>query len=493
MEVHMLLRQLLADFDPALDLSGIPDLEILGVRDDSRKVKVGDLFVARPGSKTDGAQFVADAHARGAVALVADRRIDAAPIPQICVPDTSLAASVLANLFQGSPSKKLRVIGITGTNGKTTTTYLLRHILGKLSVKCGLVGTVQIDDGRRVTESEMTTPGAVQVAELLAAMRAHGCRTCAIETSSHALEQKRVAGVEFAAGAFTNLTRDHLDYHKTMDHYAGAKAKLFESLPEGSVAVVNAQDEWAGRMTRQCAANVFTFGFSDDASYRAADVAISASGSHFVLITPDGRCEVSMPLIGRHNIENALCAAALAGEVFGLSVHQISAALKDAAGAPGRLQMVRAGQPFTILVDYAHTHDALENVLSALRPLTRGKLRVVFGCGGDRDRTKRPLMGKVAADLADAVYITSDNPRTENPQNIIDEIICGLAVDSEKSLVVEPDRRTAIEAALRDADKNDVVLIAGKGHENYQIIGATRHHFDDVEEATRVISSRVTA
>jgi len=490
----MLLRKLFAEYgDPSIDISAIPDLEILGIREDSRNIRVGDLFVARPGSKTDGAKFIADAVSSGAIAVVTEQPIASVTIPQIVVQDAAYAASKLANVYHGSPSRKVRVIGVTGTNGKTTTTYLVRHLLKKVRAKCGLVGTVQIDDGIRAVESEMTTPGAVQVAELLAKMRENGCRACAIETSSHALDQKRVAGVDFSAGAFTNLTRDHLDYHKTMDIYADAKAKLFELLSEGGIAVVNAEDEWAGRMTRQCKANVVTFGFSEGANYRAADVAITASGSNFVMLTPDGRSEVAIPLVGRHNIENALCASALVGELFGLSVHQISAGLKDATGAPGRLQQVRAGQPFAVLVDYAHTPDALENVLSALRPLTRGKLRIVFGCGGDRDRTKRPIMAQIAARLADAIYVTSDNPRTENPQAIIEEIVSGLPADSGKSLAVEPDRRVAIELALGDAQKSDVVLIAGKGHENYQIIGTTKHHFDDVEEASRLLTSRVNA
>jgi UDP-N-acetylmuramoyl-L-alanyl-D-glutamate--2,6-diaminopimelate ligase len=324
-------------------------------------------------------------------------------------------------------------------------------------------------------------------------MRDKGCRACAMEVSSHSLHQGRVAGVNFAGAAFTNLTGDHLDYHKTMDDYAAAKAGLFETLPSHGVAVVNAEDKWTPRMVANCPGRIIRYGFGKTADYRARDIAITSAGTHFILHTPDGRAEMDLHLIGKHNIENALAAAALLGEVFGLSVHQLAAGLKDAQGAPGRLQAVRSGQPFAVLVDYAHTDDALENVLSALRPLTRGRLRVLFGCGGDRDRTKRPRMARTAERLADVVYVTSDNPRTENAQSILDEICAGFTAERMKSVRVELDRRSAIEQVLADAEPNDVVLLAGKGHENYQIIGTTKHHFDDVEECTRVLTGKSVA
>ncbi len=336
----------------------------------------------------------------------------------------------------------------------------------------------------------MTTPGPVEVSHLLASMRDKGCRACAIETSSHALDQGRVAGVRYAGAAFMYHTGDHLDYHKTMDNYAAAKAKLFESLDEGGVACVNNDDRWSARMVEKCRARIIRFGFGRGADYRARDIAVTAQGSTFIMVTPDGKAEVHMQLIGRHNIENALAASALVGEIFGLTVHQISAGLRGAGGAPGRLQTVRAGQPFAVLVDYAHSDDALRNVLLALRPITRGKLRVLFGCGGDRDRCKRPRMARVADELADAIYVTSDNPRTENPQSILDEIATGLPADSAKSVVIEADRRKTIERILQDAEADDVVLIAGKGHEKYQIIGTAKHHFDDVEECERVLSAK---
>src|SRR5687768_8552490 len=481
--LHTLLRQ----FDSSISLAGLPNAEINGVREDSRQVTPGDLFVARGGTKTDGAKYVADAKERGAVAVVCEAKIPNSPLPCIVVKDAGAAASVLANLFQSSPSAMMRVFGVTGTNGKTTTTYLIRHLLGKVGQRCGMIGTVEIDDGRTRREASMTTPAACDIAELLATMRDRGCRACAIEVSSHALDQGRVAGVTLAGAAFTNLTGDHLDYHKTMDAYAAAKARMFESLGHSAVAVVNADDKWAPRMVQDCHGRVIRFGFGKTADYRAKDPAYSPTGTRFLLMTPDGRAEVQMQLIGRHNIQNALAAAALAGEVFGLSVQQIAAGLRDAQGAPGRLQAVRAGQPFAVLVDYAHTDDALENVLSALRPLTRGKLRVLFGCGGDRDRTKRPRMARTAEKLADAVYVTSDNPRTEDPGAILDEILTGLTPGTRAAAVVEPDRKGAIRRILADAGPEDVVLIAGKGHENYQIVGDEKRHFDDVEEASRFL------
>lgn len=484
MRLHSLLRFL----DPPPDLSAIPDLQINGVHEDSRLVRQGDLFVARPGTQSDGAQFARDAQSWGAAAIITQSVIPQVTLPQILVPSAAVAASVLANAFHGNPSHDVSVVGVTGTNGKTTVTYLIRHILQHVGRKCGMIGTVEIDDGAKQVESNMTTPGAIQVAELLAAMRHHHCRACAIETSSHALDQHRTAGVRYAAAGFTNLTGDHLDYHGTLEHYAAAKAKLFGQLPADAVASVNVDDPHHERMIRDCDARIVTFGIKRPADYRAVDFAVTMNGTSFVLNSPDGKTEISLKLIGRHNIENALCAISLCCETFGLTIHQVAAALRNATGAPGRLEPISLGQPFAVLVDYAHTDDALQNVLSALRPLARNKLRVVFGCGGDRDRTKRPRMARVAEQLADAVYVTSDNPRTENPQSILGEIVCGFTIENTKAIIVEPDRRSAIEQAIADAETGDIVLIAGKGHENYQIVGTTKHHFDDVEEATRAIT-----
>jgi UDP-N-acetylmuramoyl-L-alanyl-D-glutamate--2,6-diaminopimelate ligase len=490
----MLLQSLLKKFNPNLPLGNLKNINITGVRDDSRRVRPGDLFVARCGSKADGRQYVLDAASRGAVAVLTPSRIPDCPIPQLILADTTTAVSPLANLFFENPSQIVQVLGVTGTNGKTTTTYLIRHILAAVNKRCGMIGTVELDDGRTRREATMTTPGAVEVAELLGTMRDKGCWACAMEVSSHALDQSRVSGVNFAGAAFTNLTGDHLDYHQTMENYASAKARLFEQLDADAVAVMNANDEHASRMVKNSKARVITFGVGrKTADYRATDVQIDFDGSHFVLDSHGHEAPVHTPMIGRHNIANALTAAALVGEVFHLSVQQIADALKTAHGAPGRLECIRAGQGFGVFVDYAHTDDGLENVLSALRPLTTtGKLRVLFGCGGDRDNSKRSRMAKVAERLADVVYVTSDNPRTEHPGAIIDEICSGFTRKSGKPVIVEADRRCAIERVLNDAGDGDIVLLAGKGHENYQIIGTDKRHFDDVEEARKVLERRTS-
>lgn len=485
----MLLRALFKQFDPTLNLQRLPDTRVTAITDDSRAVVPGSVFVARAGTKTDGAAYIKEAAKRGAVVVVAGQTIANAPVPVVIVPDPAAALSILAHKLAGNPTHNLKVIGVTGTNGKTTITYLIREILTHAGKKCGMIGTVETDDGLHTCESDMTTPGAVVVADLMSRMRDYGCAACAMETSSHALDQGRVAGVRYCAAVFTHLTGDHLDYHGSMDAYAAAKAKLFAQLDPSAVAILNADDVWSVRMLRDCkVVQPVRYGIKNAADYMARDLAVTAGGTNFVLEGPDGKTEVKMTLIGRHNVENALAAAAVCAEVFGLTVHQIAAALREAVGAPGRLQVVDAGQPFTVLVDYAHTDDALRNVLSALRPICRGKLRVLFGAGGDRDRTKRPRMAVVAAQFADSIVITSDNPRTENPRGIIDEILCGLPADTNASVNVEPDRRLAIGMILSLAQPGDVVLLAGKGHEKYQVIGAEKVHFDDVEDARNFLS-----
>jgi len=483
----LLLTDLLRQISPLATYGHLPQMPVTGIQEDSRLIQPGNLFIARGGTQTDGRRFQDQAQSRGAIAVITADADPKCTLAQVVVANPALAASILANAFYGNPSRTLKTIGITGTNGKTTIAYLLRHVLNHFGLTCGLMGTVEIDDGKDRWESTLTTPGPIEVASLLGRMRDQGCKACAMETSSHALHQSRVAGVHYAGAVFTNLTLDHSDYHRTMEDYAAAKARLFESLEEDSVAAVNAADPWTNRIIRDTKARIVRWGFGGTADYQARDVSITAGGSRFILHTPDGSAEMNLQLIGRHNIENALAACAVLGEVFGLNVHQLATGLKNAAGAPGRLQAVRAGQPFAVLVDYAHTDDALKNVLTALRPLAKNRLRVVFGCGGDRDRKKRPRMARVAEQFADVIYVTSDNPRTEDAQAILDEIVGGFTAEVTRPRFVEVDRRNAIERVLADSDPGDVVLIAGKGHENYQIIGSTKHHFDDVEECQRVL------
>jgi UDP-N-acetylmuramoyl-L-alanyl-D-glutamate--2,6-diaminopimelate ligase len=480
------LLELFRHFEPTTKLNKRQNLLVTGIEEDSRKVIAGNVFIARTGGKTDGRQYIADAVGRGAIAVAGDSKMDGLGVPQLILPD-AIAARV-ANAYYDYPSQTVKIIGITGTNGKTTTAYLIRHLLKKIGRKCGLIGTVEIDDGKRTVEAEMTTPGPVDVVRLLARMRDNGCRVCAMEVSSHALDQNRVAGTRFAGAAFTNLTGDHLDYHKTMENYAAAKAKLFQALSEGAVAVYNADDAHWPQIVRECKARHISFGIRKKADYSADEIEVSSQGSRFILNAPGGAAQVEMSLIGKHNIENALAAAALVGEIFGLGPDELAGGLNDAAGAPGRLQRVATHSPFAVLVDYAHTDDALKNVLTALAPITTGKLRVLFGCGGDRDKTKRPRMAKIAGKYADAVYVTSDNPRTEDPEKIIADILPGFPAKCPPTCI-EPDRRLAIARILQDSQPGDVVLLAGKGHENYQIIGTTKHHFDDIEEARKVLEA----
>ncbi|MEM8873155.1 MAG: UDP-N-acetylmuramoyl-L-alanyl-D-glutamate--2,6-diaminopimelate ligase [Planctomycetota bacterium] len=457
------------------------------VTDDSRKVTPGTLFVARGGTVTDGTKFVADAIERGAVGVVSESPIRGLSVPSVVVDDAAQTLGELAHALHDDPSKSLAVLAITGTNGKTTTTYILRHILRQDDTKCGLIGTIEIDDGEQVTEADMTTPGAPELAKHLAAMRDNGCQAAVIEASSHALSQKRLTGCHIVGAAFLNLTGDHLDYHGTMDDYADAKALLFEMLGEQAAAAVNVDDPFSDRML--VGFTGFHAEFSprgNDATWRATDVSVTASGTTFRMHSYDEAFAVRMPLIGRHNVENALAAAVLAEVVLNLEPRDIADALATATGAPGRLERVPTDKPFHVFVDYAHTDDALDNVLRALRPLCTRKLRIVFGCGGDRDKTKRPRMAAAAERTADALYVTSDNPRTEDPDAILADIVAGL---ERKPTLVDPDRRVAIRQAIADASDGDIVLIAGKGHENYQILGTEKTHFDDREEAHIALES----
>jgi len=477
------------------------DPEIKGVEDDSRRVLPGYLFVARRGEKSDGSEFANSAVAQGAAAIVSETPIELAhdgiAVPVVIVEDAGRAVGALAHAFFGRPSEQISLIGITGTSGKTTCAYLVRHLLNFAGKKCGMVGTIEIDDGSGApVPAELTTPGAAELVAILARARDNGCEALVMETSSHALSQDRVSSLHFSAAGYTNLSQDHLDYHKTFDAYAAAKAKLFEMLDESGVAVVNGQDEHTFRMVQNCRGVVKTFAVEHLADYRAVDVQITSGGSNFLLLTPGasqavgeqaGQASVRMKLVGKHNIQNALLAAGIVIERFGISVDVVAQGLSAAPSIPGRLQVVDKQQDFAVLVDYAHKPDALENVLNAMRPLTKGRLRVVFGCGGNRDRGKRPIMAQIAQNLADHVYITSDNPRDEHPSQIIEEICTGLQADSSSSVTIEPNRRRAIEKAVADSEAGDVLIVAGKGHEDYQIVKGAKTHFDDVKECERAL------
>ncbi len=500
----MKLSQLLKSVSiPLVTISrpdGDSDPVISRVVEDSRTVQSGDLFVARPGGKNNGRNFIAQAVQRGAAAIITDQPH---PVPangsavMIACDTPALALGWLAQAIHGFPARSMKLLAVTGTNGKTTTTYLIRNVMQKAGIRCGLIGTVQLDDGRTVVESPMTTPGPVELAALLARMRDNGVRTVAIEASSHALSQDRLAGLDVHVAMFSNLTGDHLDYHGTMENYAAAKARLFESLASDAFAVINAQDTWAARMIRDCRAKSLSYGIDCPADFSCSTPSMYALGMRVSIHAPDGNIlDLHTGLVGRHNVQNILCATAACWAV-GISPEFIISGLEAGDVVPGRLQPVappgvsRANMPFAVLVDYAHTHDALENVLHAMRPFTRRKLLCVFGCGGDRDVTKRPKMAAVAQRLADTIIVTDDNPRTEASSVIIEQIVRGFSADIGDRLLVIPDRAAAIHHAINNAQEGDVVLIAGKGHEKYQMIGTSRYHFDDVEQAQLAISARL--
>ncbi|HET6579934.1 MAG TPA: UDP-N-acetylmuramoyl-L-alanyl-D-glutamate--2,6-diaminopimelate ligase [Gemmatimonadales bacterium] len=447
-----------------------------GVGMDSRTIRPGMLYVAVRGSQADGHRFVADAVRRGATAVMVESA-QQSEVPEILVRDGRRAALALGQAWYGWPSRRLTLIGITGTNGKTTTTGLVRHLFNAAG-RAGSIGTLGAFDGSGEavpsTAGSLTTPGPIDLQATLADLLARGTSHVVMEASSHSLDQGRLDGLAFAAGVFTNLTRDHLDYHETMEAYLAAKLKLIGLLGLGGVEVVNLDDE-AWRIMPPRARRV-TFGLDSAADVRATGVVLDAAGSRFRLEGGFGRAEASLPLLGDFNVSNALAAAACALGL-GQPLEQVVARLAVSPQVPGRMERI-SDVPCIVLRDYAHTPDALERALATLRPLTRGRVIVVFGCGGDRDRGKRPLMGRIAAEGADLAIATSDNPRTEDPDAIIDEIEQGMGDVPHLRI---PDRLAAIHAALGEARAGDTLLLAGKGHETYQVLGTERVPFDERE------------
>lgn len=468
------------------------EAEVRRVRVDSRAVQEGDCFVAVRGTETDGHQYIVSAVAAGCTAVVCE---DAAAVPPdiacAVVDDSRAAAGPLAQAHLGWPSRQLSITGVTGTNGKTTFCWLLRHVLGAAGHKPAMLGTIIYDTLAGSKDAGTTTPSAVDLAAMMAESVAAGGTHLIMEVSSHALDQDRVAGIDLDVGVFTNVTGDHLDYHGDMPHYVAAKRRMFECMRPGATAVINRDDARGDEMASATQAATLWYGLSPAADvYCARVVSIGADGSRFAMRHKDRQEQVRTPLIGRHNISNCLAAAA-AAVALGMDLPAVAAALGQVAVVPGRLERVPSGAPFEVLVDYAHTHDALRNVLSALEPVKRGgRLILVFGAGGDRDRSKRPKMARAAERGADSIIITSDNPRTEEPGAIIEEILAGFTPGGRAKVHVEPDRREAIAAAIERARPGDVVLIAGKGHERYQVIGRRRIHFDDVETAGDLLRRR---
>ncbi|HET8622538.1 MAG TPA: UDP-N-acetylmuramoyl-L-alanyl-D-glutamate--2,6-diaminopimelate ligase [Gemmatimonadales bacterium] len=467
--------------DLLVSASGAPRT-VSGITTDSRTAGPGSVYVAVRGSQADGHRFVADALARGAAGVVVESP-QAGDMPQLVVRDGRRAAIALASAWYGYPARRLHLVGITGTNGKTTTAALLRHLLNERGTAAS-IGTIGAIDGAgnpvTSTAGTLTTPGPVDLQATLAALAARGVTDVAMEASSHSLDQGRLDGLTFAAGIFTNLTRDHLDYHGSMDAYLAAKLKLAALLGVNGIEVVSTDDDaWRalGSSTRRV-----TFGLHPDADVRACDVQLTARGSRFTLSGRFGHASAELPILGDFNVANALAAGACA-VALGHSLADVVERLASASQVPGRMERL-ADRPCVVLRDYAHTPDALERALRTLRPLTSGRLVVVFGCGGDRDRGKRPLMGRVAADLADLAIVTSDNPRSENPESIIDEIEAGMSGAPHLRIV---DRLEAIRHALGGAGPDDTLLLAGKGHETYQIIGTERRSFDEREIVAKLV------
>jgi len=481
----------------ALSVEPPSNPEISSVVSDSRHVTPGALFVAIAGARADGLAFAGDAARLGAAAVASDRARPADfPVPWVRVADPRLAAAVWSQRALGDPWKELVLAGVTGTNGKTTTAMLLAGIFRRAWGESGFIGTIGYGWKGTTLAAPRTTPEGDVLARLMAAMVGDGVRSCAMEVSSHAIALRRVAGVRFDAAVFTNLTRDHLDFHGTMEEYGAAKERLFALRKEGAPAIVNRDDAWGRAMAARLPAPVVTFSPAGDpsADWRAEDVRVSLEGTRFRAVGAGESFPIESPLVGRFHVENLLAARA-AADALGIPAAAVAAELAVNAGAPGRMERVDAGQQYTILVDYAHTEDALRRLLSAVRELTDRTIILVFGCGGDRDPGKRAPMGRAAAELADIPIATSDNPRGEDPAEILREVERGLVAGGASKYLKFVDRREAIARAIELANSRAVVVIAGKGHETTQVIGGREHPFDDrvvaaecVRAARRVLS-----
>ena len=471
---------------PVIEIHG--DAMVTGVTHSSNEVRPGNIFVAIKGARVDGHDFIAQALAQGAAAVVTTKHVNLPPhVAWALAEDSRTVLSVISEAFYGYPSRSLRMVGITGTNGKTTTAFLTRAILREQGLKTGMIGTVQIELGEEILPVKFTTPEAHDLQALLQRMKDSGISHAVMEVSSHSLAQHRVDNVEYDTAVFTNLTQDHLDLHGTMDSYFAAKALLFTRLGVNAVkpvknAVINVDDPWGQKLVSITQARVLSYAIDRSADITAQNINSGSLGSDFTLVTPEGEISCSISTPGKHSIYNALAAAG-AGLAEGCSLQAIAQGLKMPP-VPGRMEQVSEGQKFAVFVDYAHSPDGLENVLQAARGFAGGRVIVVFGCGGDRDRGKRPLMGAIAAKLSDVAILTSDNPRSEDPLRIIEDVLPGFyGASAANRVIVEPDRRHAIHKAIVSAGENDVVLITGKGHENYQIFRDGTVHFDDREEA----------
>lgn len=479
----------LFDTIEVLGLVGSSEVDIQGIAYDSRQVKPGWLFVAVPGHETDGSEYIADAVSNGAVAVVSENELElGASATHIQVPQARRALAEIANVYHGDLSREMKIVGVTGTNGKTTTAYMIRDLLRDGGFLPGMLGTVAYEIGEQSIPASRTTPEAPDIHALFHKMKDVGCDSAVMEVSSHAIALQRVHGIDFSISVFTNLTQDHLDYHRDMDTYFAVKSELFRAGKKGSghSVVINIDDPWGRKLVEdgRIETDVVTYGFNELAMVRATDATVDANGTRFHVHTPWGDADIHLQLLGRFNIHNALAALATGG-LSGIALDVMVQSLSNMKNVPGRLELVPGRKNRKVFVDYAHTDDALRNVLETLREICKGKLIVVFGCGGDRDRGKRKLMGQVAAELADFSIITSDNPRKEDPGAIVGDIMEGFA--GQESFEVVLDRRTAIEEGIQRTGRKDILLIAGKGHETYQILKETIVPFDDREMVREVL------
>ncbi|MDT3777519.1 UDP-N-acetylmuramoyl-L-alanyl-D-glutamate--2,6-diaminopimelate ligase [Nitrospira sp. MA-1] len=502
----MTLRELLASLDMVLS-EGDLQPEVLSITEDSRQVKPGSVFVAIKGEHYDGHQFVRQAQQQGAVGVVVEEDFERhAPLvggatALIKVKNSRKALGLLAAKLSGLPSAHLHMVGVTGTNGKTTVTYLAKSLLEAQGHRVGLLGTVGYVFGTEHRAASHTTPASVELQDMLKAMVNAGSDAAVMEVSSHALALDRIAGCEFDIVVFTNLTQDHLDFHHTLDAYFQAKLRLFtECVDSGQKtrpkrALVNADDERGPLILQHCSIPTWTYGLHAHADIRAEAIRLSMGGTDFRVNSPHGLLRIKSQLVGEHNVSNMLAAIGIALEM-GMTVPMIEQAVQSVANVPGRFERINEGQPFTVVVDYAHTEDALYRLLRAAKAITEGRIITVFGCGGDRDAGKRPKMGQVAARHSDVVIVTSDNPRTENPHTILTQIeqgIKALRPEERCSYQIIADRAEAIHAAVSEAKGGDLLLIAGKGHEDYQILGTQKIHFDDREEARKAIQRQMSS
>ena len=471
----MKLHELLQGITP-LEISADLNMDIAYVTSDSHKVQPGSLFVAVSGFAADGNRFIPMAMEKGAAVVVTAKKPQQ-DIPYVLVPSDRYALAIIGTNYYGRPAESMTMIGVTGTNGKTSTTWLLKQVLQKAAnAKVGLIGTMENHIGDEILETDRTTPESIELQALFARMRDAGCTYAVMEVSSHALELDRVAGIHFDVAAFTNLTEDHLDFHKTMEAYCDAKAILFGRCDK---AVVNADDPWTPRLSANCKAPILSTSVRGKGDLRAENVVMKSDGICFTAVCGEERAEIAVPIPGKFTVYNVLSVLGIALQL-GISLNASAEVLKGVAGVKGRVEVVPTpGKPYTVLIDYAHTPDGLENVLSSVRDFCKGRLIAVFGCGGDRDPIKRPIMGAIGVKIADLAVITSDNPRTEDPSAIICDIVKGLG--EAKNYKIVENRQEAIHYAMDIAEKDDIIVLAGKGHETYQEIMGVKHHLDERE------------